>query len=86
MTSVKKENSRGYLPDFKKTDEEENSSWTYPEWYSFWPYRKDECKPKPSKGKDFKYNGVFFKKNCCPPVTDWVALLNEPPTDTPVFN
>ena len=36
--------------------------------------------------QDFKYNGVFFKKNCCPPVTDWVALLNEPPTDTPVFN
>ena len=63
---------------------EQTKSWSYPDWYSNWECRKERCKPKPCEGKSFKYNGVYLTDKCCPPVTDWVELLREPPTDAPI--
>jgi len=60
-------------------------AWTYPEYYSEWQCRKQECKPKFHPGKSFRYNGVYFSRQYCPPLTNWLEVFNAPPGDQGVI-
>lgn len=56
-------------------------AWKYPDKYSHWESRKEKCKPVACPKKSFQYNGVYFSRRCCPPLTDWIEVLEAPPND-----
>lgn len=72
--------------DSKKSVEQhdkhkKDKPWTYHEYYSKWQFRKEKCKPQFCPGKPFKYNGVYFSRQHCPPLTNWLDVFNAPPGD-----